>query len=49
MNAVRPIAPGATRSCPHCKSTVLASASVCPASMVKLTSRSAESVAPRVA
>ena len=31
MNAVRPMAPGATRSCPHCKSTVLASASVCPA------------------
>lgn len=31
MNAVRPIAPGATRSCPHCKSTVLASASICPA------------------
>ena len=31
MNAVRPMAPGATRSCPHCKSTVLASAGVCPA------------------
>ena len=31
MNVVRPAAPGATRSCPHCKSTVLASASVCPA------------------
>ena len=31
MNAVRPMAPGATRTCPHCKSTVLASASVCPA------------------
>jgi hypothetical protein len=31
VNAVRPAAPGATRDCPHCKSTVLASASVCPA------------------
>jgi hypothetical protein len=31
MNVVRPTVPGATRSCPHCKSTVLASASVCPA------------------
>ena len=31
MIAVRPAAPGATRNCPHCKSTVLASASICPA------------------
>lgn len=31
MNAVRPAAAGATRNCPHCKSTVLASASICPA------------------
>jgi hypothetical protein len=31
MNVVRPTVPGATRSCPHCKSTVLASAAVCPA------------------
>jgi hypothetical protein len=31
MNSVRPIATGATRTCPHCKSTVLASASICPA------------------
>ena len=31
MNAVRPLPPGATRTCPHCKSTVLASASICPA------------------
>ena len=30
MNIARPV-PGATRSCPHCKSTVLASASICPA------------------
>ena len=31
MNAVRPLAPGTTRTCPHCKSTVLASAGICPA------------------
>lgn len=32
MNAaVRPGTPGATRSCPHCKATILESASVCPA------------------
>jgi len=31
MSAVRPTAPGATRNCPHCKATVLASASICPA------------------
>jgi hypothetical protein len=31
MTVVRPTVPGATRSCPHCKSTVLASASICPA------------------
>ena len=31
MSAVRPTAPGTTRNCPHCKATVLASASICPA------------------
>ena len=31
MSAVRPMALGATRTCPHCKSTVLASAGICPA------------------
>jgi hypothetical protein len=30
MSAVRPSGLGATRTCPHCKSTVLASASICP-------------------
>lgn len=30
MSAVRPGAPGATRSCPHCKATILEAASVCP-------------------
>lgn len=31
MSAARPGAPGATRTCPHCKGTILESASVCPA------------------
>ncbi len=30
MNAARPGSPGATRSCPHCKATVLESAAICP-------------------
>ncbi len=31
MSAPRPGTPGATRSCPHCKATILESAVVCPA------------------
>ena len=31
MSAARPGTPGATRTCPHCKTTILESASVCPA------------------
>lgn len=31
MSAVRPGSVGATRTCPHCKATVLLSANVCPA------------------
>lgn len=31
MNALRPGTPGATRTCPHCKTTILDSANVCPA------------------
>lgn len=31
MSNVRPGSPGATRACPHCKETILESASVCPA------------------
>lgn len=31
MSGPRPGTPGATRSCPHCKATILESASVCPA------------------
>jgi RNA polymerase subunit RPABC4/transcription elongation factor Spt4 len=30
MNAGRPAQPGRTRVCPHCKATILESASVCP-------------------
>lgn len=30
MNSPRPAAPGKTRVCPHCKATILESASVCP-------------------
>ena len=31
MSAVRPGTVGATRTCPHCKATILESSSVCPA------------------
>ena len=31
MSSVRPGSPGATRACPHCKETILESATVCPA------------------
>ena len=31
MSTLRPGSPGATRTCPHCKATILESASVCPA------------------
>lgn len=31
MSPVRQLEPGATRSCPHCRTTILDSASICPA------------------
>lgn len=31
MSTTRPGAPGATRTCPHCRTTILESAVVCPA------------------
>ncbi|MGE0442631.1 MAG: hypothetical protein AB7L66_18695 [Gemmatimonadales bacterium] len=31
MSSVRPGAPGATRTCPHCRTIILESAAVCPA------------------
>ena len=30
MSVARPGTPGATRTCPHCKTTILESANVCP-------------------
>lgn len=30
MSSARPAVPGATRRCPHCRATILESASVCP-------------------
>jgi len=30
MSSVRPVVPGKTRPCPHCKAIILESASVCP-------------------
>jgi len=30
MSSVRPVIPGKTRTCPHCKAVILESASVCP-------------------
>jgi hypothetical protein len=31
MTSTRPGSPGATRTCPHCRATILESSSVCPA------------------
>jgi len=31
MNTTRPVSPGKSRKCPHCRSEILESASVCPA------------------
>jgi hypothetical protein len=31
MTSTRPGTPGATRTCPHCRATILESSSVCPA------------------
>ncbi|HKT72438.1 MAG TPA: hypothetical protein VJQ47_06080 [Steroidobacteraceae bacterium] len=33
MSASRPVATGKTRSCPHCKATILESLSICPGCM----------------
>ncbi|MEO5580975.1 MAG: hypothetical protein ABIR58_09965 [Gemmatimonadaceae bacterium] len=30
MSSARPVTPGTTRACPHCKATILDSALVCP-------------------
>ena len=31
MSSARPVVPGSTRACPHCRATILESAAVCPA------------------
>jgi hypothetical protein len=31
MSVVRQVTPGTTRSCPHCRTTILESAAICPA------------------
>lgn len=31
MSSTRPVVPGSTRACPHCRATILESAAVCPA------------------
>jgi uncharacterized paraquat-inducible protein A len=44
MSAARPSSLGATRSCPHCKATVLVSASICPGCQHHLRFNAADSV-----
>ena len=49
MSTPRPGTAGATRSCPHCKTTILESASVCPACKHHLRFDEAAAVAQRMA
>ena len=49
MSTPRPGTAGATRSCPHCKTVILASASVCPACKHHLRFDEAAAVAQRMA
>ena len=49
MSTPRPGTAGATRSCPHCKTTILESASVCPACKHHLRFDDAAAPALRVA
>ena len=49
MSASRPGTAGATRSCPHCKTVILESASVCPACKHHLRFDEAAAVAQRMA
>ena len=46
MNAGKPGAAGATRTCPHCKTTILESASICPSCKHYLRFDSAASSGP---
>ena len=49
MSTPRPGTAGATRSCPHCKTVILASASICPACKHHLRFDEAAAVAQRLA
>ena len=49
MSTPRPGTAGATRSCPHCKTVILESASVCPACKHHLRFDEAAAVAQRMA
>ena len=49
MSTSRPGTAGATRSCPHCKTVILESASVCPACKHHLRFDEAAAVAQRMA
>lgn len=46
MSNARPGTPGATRTCPHCRTSILESASVCPACRHHLRSGAGGKVAP---
>jgi hypothetical protein len=49
MSSVRPVVPGKTRTCPHCKAVILESASVCPGCQhhLRFGSDAAQKVEPR--
>ena len=47
MSVARQEAPGATRTCPHCRATILASASVCPACRHHLRAESGAAIRAR--
>ena len=46
MSSVRQGAPGATRVCPHCRTTILESAAVCPSCKHHLRSNASGAFAP---
>jgi hypothetical protein len=48
MNQVRVASPGKTRSCPHCKATILESAAICPGCHGHLKAMAAQQQRPGV-
>lgn len=46
MSTVRPGAPGATRVCPHCRTTILESSAVCPSCKHHLRSNASAIASP---